>query len=156
MALALVLPMLAFLAVILLFSQEIIRGQSEQSAKETMARFAEQASTRIENRIAVMRAALNMGRINLETITPGDPDARSQAEQVLKGMLVSAEGTHSAWLAVDPDVFLTDRLFILSFAKERRQIRELHNITEDLLADPDASPWYHFPRTSGRSHFVSL
>ncbi|MCC8166744.1 MAG: response regulator [Planctomycetes bacterium] len=156
MAMALVLPMLAFLAVILLFSKEIIRGQSEQAARDTMARFAEQASTRIENRIAVMRAALNMGRITLETISLGDNDARAQAEQVLKGMLVSAEGTHSAWLAVDPDVFATDRQFILSFAKDRHQIRELHNITEDLLADADASPWYHIPRSLGKSHFVSL
>ncbi len=156
MAMALVLPMLAFLAVILLFSKEIIRGQSEQSAKETMARFAEQASTRIENRIAVMRAALNMGRINLETISLGEQGGQSRAEQVLKGMLVSAEGTNSAWLAVDPDVFATDRQFILSFARSGRQLRELHNITEELLADPEASRWYHITRSRGKSYFVSL
>ncbi len=151
-------PMLVVLALSSFSIYKVVKAKSEKCGIEATRNFAEQLSSRVSDQLSRMHGMAMFTKTSLENLHKNDAAALSAADNLLKSMLLSVPEIHNAWFAFEPGAFpghpeYADKRFKKSYVLgEGNKIREIFDLPDEVLDNPEKSPWFAIPLTASEPY----
>ena len=147
--LATLLPLVCVFAVVIVSISNIIYANSAVQARQAASREAKQIAGQFSGKLEVMSGLLGVVSQSMAELDHTAPGARERIETMLSRLLVADPSLFSTWYAFEPGVFPGGAPAYKTLLREPEGIREIFDITPEVLASPNDSPWYNTPLSTG-------
>ena len=145
-----ILPtVLIFASVIMLIGNAVYTTGVNSETSMAILR-AEQTTQYLSGRFSHLPNLLNLTSELLLRIDRSTPGAEQEADDILLMFLDSHPDIYNAWFAFEPGVFRENSRFTKSYIQYTPgMVEEIFDMDDDILDDPEESPWYNFPLSTG-------
>ena len=151
-----ILPVVLIFSFVLTLISNMVYTISADSETEKALLRGEQATQFLSSRLLSMPSLLNLTSDLILNIDRTSPDAGQSAEDILVMFLSAHQDIYNAWFVFEPGVFREDARFAKSYIRDENGIREVFDMSGDVLDDPGESPWYNVPLSTGKPYYNSL
>lgn len=140
--------LLVFIVVIgtihnILYQNEV--AYSKESARIAVKHISEQAGSRLKS-AAVLQNNISRGMAIIDFELPG---AKQNVDGLLGTLLESNPDLYCAWVAFEPGVFPGSGRYYKTMLRTDDGARVIPDLSDKLLDDPEQSPWYNNPLSTG-------
>lgn len=134
----------------------IIFSENASFAREKTFGSIDHALKLTNNKFANMSSRLGLASQNMLAIDISSPDAKQNAENMLLSLLKSDDDIYCAWFVFEPGALDGER-YPKKYIMENGNghILELFDFNDELLDNPDLSPWYNVPLETGEMYIDS-
>lgn len=140
---------LVFVLVIYTISN-IIYLNGLKAAEEAIGWEATQISRQFAGKLDEIHALLSVVGQTLGDLDFAAPEARSTAETHLRRLIESDQSLLCAWFVFEDGLFSGKSRYSKSFFRTTEGVREIFDLSDELLNDPERSPWYNKSLSTGR------
>ncbi len=151
---ATLLPLVVIFSMVLITISRIVFSAENDYIKERTFFFADRLRSQLQDRITSMSDVLPIVANSLENIDPGDSDAENEAVAVLLSLFRFSEDICNVWCAFEPNEFSGPNRFTKSYIRSGDVFVEVFDMQDDVLDDPERSPWYNVPKTADKLFFI--
>lgn len=137
---------------------KVVKDKSEQFEIESARNFAEQLSSRISDQFSRMDRMALFTKAGLESLNENEAGALHAADNMLKSLLTSVPEVYNAWFVFEPGAFPghpenVNKRFKKSYIiGEGNKIREIFDLSDEVLNNPEKSLWFTIPLTNNKPY----
>lgn len=147
--LATLLPLILVFSLVIVTINNIIYTNSATSAKEIAALRGREASRQISQQIRRMSTLLNLASTGMSDLNYSLPKSKRVAAGRLRTLMSIEPSFYCAWFAFEPDVFPDGQRYYRTIVRRGNVLSDLPYLNEQILSDPEKSPWYHHTLNTG-------
>ncbi len=148
------LPLICIFVVIILFVRQLVFTDSAAAAKSRATTAEAAVIGQIEATIAGVGSSLEVASESFAMLAADSPLARANADRLLRYLIDNNSLILSAWFVFEPGTFQKDARFELSLLRLNQVVSTVNDQTNAILDDPEQSPWYNQPLTTGKPLFL--
>lgn len=149
---ATLLPVLFVLLIVIGTARGIIYTDGMAYAEEFVRLAARQISAQTAGKLESASALQHDVCKEMAGIDFDQPGAKRDADRLLTAFLLSNQDLYSTWFAFEPDVFPGSGRYCKTLLRTDAGIREISDLSDEVLDDPEASPWYNGPLSTGDAY----
>ncbi|MDL2279314.1 methyl-accepting chemotaxis protein, partial [Desulfovibrio sp. OttesenSCG-928-G11] len=148
--LATLVPLALVFVLVIYTISNIIYLNGLKAAEEAIDWEARQISRQFAGKLDEIHALLSVVSQTLSDLDFAAPDGRGAAETHLRRLIESDPSLLCAWFVFEDGSFPGKGRYSKSFFRTLEGVREIFDLTDDLLNDPERSPWYNNSLRTGR------
>ncbi len=152
---ACLLPFLLLFASLLYITTYRVYDEASTFAKHAAILFANHASEAVRSAFASTTDSLALTGQYLASMKKNSPSTKTDAEDTLKLFLESNPSLYCAWFAFERGIFGEER-YTKDFVRVGNDLKEIFDLTDELLDDEERSIWYNGALKSGEIFFDSV
>ncbi|UQZ88495.1 hypothetical protein C4J81_04460 [Deltaproteobacteria bacterium Smac51] len=155
--LATLLPLILVFILVISTINNIVYMHGRTYAREATEMAARQAAKQISDKLAGMSRLLSITSQSLSELDYSSPEALKLAEDYQRRLIVADPSFYSAWMAFNPGILNGgDGYYHRTLIQKRPgQIFRIHDLTDEVLSNPEKSPWYNYP-LSTRQPYLNM
>lgn len=148
--LATLLPLTFVFVLIISTISNIIYANGVLAAKDATQWEGSQLARQFTEKLDEMQGILEVVAQSLGDLDYRRADAHARTDRMLRRLIEADSDFLSVWYAYEPGAFPGDGRVFKTLLRRDGEIREIHDITPELLDDTARSPWYNRALASGR------
>ena len=148
--LATLLPLICVFTIVISTISNIIYTSGASNAQDVTFWEARQINRQLAGKLDAMSGFLRVISQGMAEIPSDAPDAGDRARHLLQRLLAADNSFHSVWFAFERGAFAGQGHVFQTLVRLGDSVVEAHDITPDILGDPQQSPWYHRALSSGQ------
>ncbi|MDR2579263.1 MAG: response regulator [Chitinispirillales bacterium] len=153
--LACIIPLIIIFFAIIFSINSVAYNQVVSFANEKTRIFAIETAKQINDGFINVQGLIRMVEAHISRIDPNSPDAEEAITYWIESILKATPYIQCIWISFEEGEFFEDRRFSRDFVKMGDSIAVVHDLDDDALDDPEESPWYYYPFTTGVMWFES-
>ena len=148
------IPLIVIFAIITVLINNIVYDTTAEFADEKTKIFAVETAKRVDDEFLNAKELIKVVEKRLSEIAPNDPRSKETAVYWIESILKATPYIHCIWFSFEPDAFISGERFSRDFVKVGDSIIINSNVEDD-YHNPEESPWYYYPFTTGNMWFES-
>ncbi|MDR0361848.1 MAG: response regulator [Planctomycetota bacterium] len=151
------IPFAIIFAVILILVGNVIYRAAETSAQHEVVNLSERIAGQVNGSMSNISGLIGFTAGHMAGIVGDSDEARRSATDLLFALMEANEDIYSAWFGFEPDVMRRGSRYARTFNKTADGGRmEVFDVGDDVLGDPEQSPWYNVPLASGEPYIDAV
>ena len=144
---------LTFVFILVIYTiSNIIYLNGATSAREATRWEAEQVARQLSKKLDTMRSVLTLVTDSLANLDLSQKDAHERGGEQLRRLMNTDASFLSAWFVLNKGVLQNDGDRYKAFLRNKKGRLESYALPDNILNDPDLSPWYHQPVVTGSTY----
>ncbi len=153
---AIFIPMIITVLILILVLTNISYKQDAALARNTSKAYAEQISQSVHDRFLSTTGMMKLTAENLADLPFASAEAKEVAEHMIISLLESHDAIYSAWFVFDEGVFEGEGRYRKDYIPGADGPVEIFDLGDEVLDNPEESPWYNVTRNTGEIYFDNV
>jgi len=149
-----IVPLIIIFTVIIGLINNIVYDKSVAFADEKTKIFANETAKRVDEEFLNAQELIKVVENYLSEIVPNAPQSQETVMHWIELVLKATPYIHCIWFSFEPDEFIPGERFSRDFVRIGDSII-INSEVDDDYHNPDESPWYYYPFTTGEMWFES-
>ncbi len=155
--LASILPLIFIFSIVILNINRLIYDNHTEMAQERTVFMTRQATARVEITLKSFSLLLDVTSRDIATILASDSSEKQEMiDSFLRSLIETDPEIYSVWLMLTPGALYPDKRYDLDLLREGNTIQIIPSTPKEMLADVEATAWYHIPLKTGEPLFVTV
>jgi len=149
-----IFPLIIIFTAIIVLINNVVYNKTAEFADEKTKIFAVETAKRVDDEFLNAQELIKVVEKYLSEIVPNTPQSQEMVMSWIELILKATPYIHCIWFSFEPDLFIPKERFSRDFVKAGDSII-INSDVEDDYHNPEESPWYYYPFTTGNMWFES-